>query len=105
MKDLSSKIKNKIIDFENNGLDTELRIVLRENKPFTELITLKELEELDLNTEIDGNEYFTNLNQILNNLIQNIDENKNEIDTVLQVFQKYVSDEEYEAEELNTTYI
>ncbi|KUO65986.1 MAG: hypothetical protein ACYCZ2_12860 [Lutibacter sp.] len=98
MKDLSNKVKNKLTDFENYGLDSELTLILRESKPFTELKTLNQLEELDQNTEIDGNAYFAQFNQLLNQLIQQIDQNKNEIDTVLLIFQKYVSEDDYESE-------
>lgn len=98
MKDLSGKVKNKLIEFENYGLEAELSLVLRENKPFTTLNTLNQLEELDSNTEIDGNNYFSKFNQILNQLKQHLDENKKELDTLLIFFQKYKSDNKYESE-------
>jgi len=98
MKDLSNKVKTKLTDFENYGLNTELTLILRESKPFTELKSLNQLEELDQNTEIDGNTYFTQFNQVLNQLIQHIDLNKNELDTVLLIFQKYVYEGDYESE-------
>jgi len=98
MKDLSRKVTNKLIDFENFGLDSELRLILRESKPFTEFKTLHQLVELDQNTEIDGNAYFSKFNQFLNQLIQNIDKNKKELDSVLLVFQKYVSEDDHDSE-------
>ncbi len=98
MKDLSSKVKNKLIEFDNYGLNSELGNVLRETEPFTTLNTLTQLEDLDSNSEIDGNNYFTNFNQILHQLNQQIDNNKNEIDNVDFVFQKYRSNEESEDE-------
>lgn len=100
MKELSQKVKSKLIECENFGLDSELLLVLRDNNPFTEIETLSQLEELDGDTEIEGNNYFPKFNQILNQLIQNIDKNKNELDGVLGIFQKYVSDQtEYDSGE------
>lgn len=100
MKDLSQKVKSKLIECENFGLESELQSVLRENDPFTALDTLTQLDELDSDTEIDGNAYFTGFNQILNPLLQNIDNNKKELDSVLGVFQEYVSDQtEYDSDE------
>lgn len=99
MKDLSSKVKNKLIEFVNYGLETELTYVLRETKPFTALNTLTQLEELDSNSEIDGNNYFSKFDQILNQLNQQIDKNINEIEKVNVVFQAYRSDDNYESED------
>jgi hypothetical protein len=99
MKELSQKIKSKLIECENYGLEAELNLVLRDSKPFTELDTLTKLEDLDSNTEIDGNNYFSTFSQILTQLIQNIDKNKTELDGVLKIFQKYVNiEKEYESE-------
>uniref|UniRef100_UPI00404B9FFA hypothetical protein n=1 Tax=Flavobacterium sp. TaxID=239 RepID=UPI00404B9FFA len=99
MKDLSQKVKNKLLECENYGLESELEKVLRDNKPFTELGTLAKLEELDNNTEIDGNSYFSKFSQILSLLIQKLDSNKTELNNVLKIFQKYVSlEKEYEFE-------
>jgi hypothetical protein len=99
MKDLSQKVKNKLIECENFGLESELNSVLRDSKPFTSLDTIIKLEDLDNNTEIVGNNYFSKFSQILTQLIQNIDKNKAELDSVLKIFQKYVSiEKEYEFE-------
>jgi len=99
MKDLSQKVKDKLIECEDYGLESELNAVLRDSKPFTSLDTITKLEDLDNNIEIDGNNYFAHFSQILTQLIQNIDKNKTELDSVLQIFQKYVSiEKEYEFE-------
>jgi hypothetical protein len=99
MKDLSQKVKNKLLECENYGLEFELDKVLRDNKPFTELDTLAKLEELDNDTEIDGNSYYSKFSQILTKLIQKLDSNKTELDSVLSIFQKYVSlEKKYEFE-------
>lgn len=98
MKDLSNKVKGKLLDFENYGLESELQLVLRDNESFLKLNALNQLEELDSDTEIDGNNYFSKFNQLLNQLNQNIDKNKNELDALLVVFEKYISEDEYESE-------
>lgn len=98
MKDLSFKVKNKLIEFESYGLESELTLVLRENEPFTKLNILNQLEELNSDTEIDGNTYFSKFNDILNQLNQHINKNKKELDSVLIVFQKYTSNDEYQSE-------
>jgi hypothetical protein len=94
LKDLSNKVKLKLHECENYELDSELKLVLRDTKPFTELDTLTQLEELDSDTTIEGAPYFSKFNQILNQLLQNIDKNKKETDSVLAIFQKYVSDDQ-----------
>lgn len=100
MKDLSDKVKLKLIECDNYGLEDELQYVLRDAPPFTKLNTLGELEEIDNNAEIDGNAYFVKFNQILNTLLQQIDKNKNELDALHVVFNKYVSEEkEFDVDE------
>ena len=100
MKDLSQKVRTKLIESDNFGLENELIIVLRDSEPFTKLNTVEELDELDGDTEIVGNAYFSKFNQILNSLLQNIDKNKKELDGVLSIFEKYISNEsEYESDE------
>ena len=100
MKDLSQKVRLKLVECENFGLDSELNLVLRDTPPFTDINTLSQLEELDNDTEIVGNAYFQKFNQILNQLLQNIDKNKKELDSVIKVFEKYISDQsEYDSEE------
>ncbi|MBQ0734370.1 hypothetical protein [Aquimarina celericrescens] len=100
MKGLSENIKKNFVYFENNSLDSELSIVLRENKPFTSLNTLEELEELDSNKEIDGQQYFQKFNSILNQLQNSIQKNESELNNLKTTFDKYVSeDDEYETDE------
>lgn len=99
MKDLSQKVKNKLIECENFGLESELNAVLRDSKSFTALDTINKLEKLDNNTEIDGNSYYAEFSQIVTQLLQNLDKNKTELDSVLKIFKKYVSiEKEYEFE-------
>ena len=91
MKDLSLKIKNKLIECDNYGIESELNSVLRDSKPFTELDTHTKLEDLDNDTEIDGNNYYAQFSQIISQLVKNLDMNKTELDSVLKIFQKYVN--------------
>jgi hypothetical protein len=99
MKELSQKIRIQLEEFENQGLNDDLNILLRDNTPFTELPTLSELEDLDSDNEIEGNPYFSKFNQILNELLKGIDNNKNEIDNVKGVFEKYTDNAEIETDE------
>src|SRR5690554_435619 len=100
MKGLSENIKRNLSYFENNSLDSELTRVLRENEPFTSLNTFEELEDLDSDKEIDGQQYFQKLNSILNQLQKVIQSNESELNTVKAIFDKYITeDDEYEADE------
>lgn len=94
MKGISEKVKENLLIFENNSLDSELNIVLRDTKPFTSLNLLNELEELDKSKEIDANEYASNFINILNILHDGIQKNESEINLLKETFSKYVSDSE-----------
>lgn len=100
MKGLSEKVKENLIYFENNSLDSELNSVLRENEPFTSLETLNELEELDSDNEIAGPQYYQKFNAILNQLQSSIQSNETELNKVKTTFDKYISDDdEYDSEQ------
>ena len=100
MKDLSQKVIEKLISFQNNSLDSDLKSVLRENEPFTSLNTLEELLNLNNDNEINGQQYFQKFNGILNTLQQTIENNHVEIKKVKETFRKYISEqEEFEREE------
>jgi len=99
MKDLSENIKSNLTFFDDNSLDSELNIVLRENKPFTSLNTLEELEELDSNKEIDAQKYYQKFNSILSRLNKAIQSNESELNTVRKTLEKYVSkDDDFESD-------
>jgi len=99
MKDLSEKIILSFNDFENNSMGSELELVLKESEPFTYKNTHQKLLELNSDNEIDGNQYFQKFNSILNELNQSIDVNKSEIESINEIFTKYVTDKgEYDAE-------
>ena len=99
MKGLSENIKSNLIYFENNSLDNELNGVLRQNEPFTSLNTLEELEDLDADKEIDGQQYFNKFNTILTQLQKSIQSNETELNTVKTTFDKYVTEEDqYESD-------
>ena len=97
MKELSVKVQNKLLEFENFGLESELNYVLRDNKAFTEMNTFTKLKELDSNTEIIGSTYYPKFNQILTELNRSIQQNETELNSVLDIFKKYANREiEYE---------
>lgn len=99
MKDLSNKVIANLTEFENFGLKNELTLVLKDTIAFTELNTLLDLEEINNNAEIQGNEYYSRFYQILIQINNHIEQNKNELDSALQVFLKYRSKDEYESEQ------
>lgn len=99
MKGLSENIKSNLILFENNSLDSELNGVLRENEPFTSLNTIEEIEDLNLDKEINGQQYYQKFHPILVSLQKEIQSNESELNKVKTTFDKYVSEEdEYENE-------
>lgn len=100
MKGLSEKVIKNLTYFENNSLDSELNSVLRENESFTSLETLNELEELNSDTKIAGQQYYQRFNAILNRLQSSIQSNETELNNVKTTFDKYVSDDdEYDSEQ------
>lgn len=99
MKDLSENIKSNLTFFDDNSLDSELNIVLRENEPFTSLNTLEELEEIDSDKEIDAQKYYKQFNSILSRLTKAIQSNESELNTVRTTLEKYVSkDDDFESD-------
>jgi hypothetical protein len=100
MKDLSNKTKLQFREFENYSLHDEIRIVLRDSKPFIEIDSKTLLDEIDSDSQIDASIYFQKFNQILNELFQNIDQNYNELIQIRSVLVKYVNySEELESAE------
>lgn len=93
MKDLSDKVKIKLEEGENYGLDNELNTLLKESQPFTAFDTLDQLKELNSDPEIAANNFFQKFSVILNQLLQNIDKNKKEIDSIYSIFVKYASED------------
>lgn len=97
MKDLSEKLKQYFVNFENNSLDNELFYLLKDSTPFTSENIISELNEIDFNTEIGASEYYQKLYTILNKLINSVSENQSEIIQLKKILQKYsvVSDDEF----------
>jgi hypothetical protein len=89
MKDLSTRIKDLLVNADNYSLGSELKIALRDSAPFTELKTLSQLEEIDNDTDLDAAEYFQKFNVILAQLLQGIDSNVTELDNSRKFFEKY----------------
>lgn len=99
MKELSNKLINSLSIIENSSLSDDLIIVLKDSEPFTKINTVDKLIKLNSNSEIDANGYFSDFNNILNNLSSKIQENNTEINEVKSIFQKYINiEQEYELE-------
>jgi hypothetical protein len=99
MKELSEKIKAELVFFESNSLRNELKEVLRESKPFAPSELLEELEELDADKEISGQQYYQKINTILNKIQKSITSNETELDSLKLTFDKYVSgDDQYKTD-------
>jgi len=94
MKDLSEKTKRFLENVENNSLDSELKIVLKNSEPFTSLNTTEKLDELDSDSQIDAATYHQKFYSILQLLINAIDANENELNAVKTTFSKYVITDE-----------
>lgn len=92
MKGLSNKLINSLSIVENNSLANELKIILKSTVPFTDSHSKEALEELDKNREVDANTYFTQFNQILTKLVQEITANENEINEIEKIFSNYITD-------------
>ena len=97
MKDLSFRLKTALININNNDLDSELNIVLKDSKPFTNLDSVQQLNDLDSDTEIEAATYFDGLNTILAQLDSSILDNETELNSVREVFNKYIPDTDTEA--------
>ncbi len=98
MKDLSMRIQNTLEEIEDNEIDSDLLLILKETKPFTDSKTKKKLEELDENTEIDADAYYQNFQPILKDLLNKIEKNEQEIKGINEIFLKYVENKECESE-------
>lgn len=98
MKDLSMKIQKTLEEIEDNEIDRDLLLILKETKPFTDSKTKKKLEELDENTEIDADAYYQNFQPILKDLLNKIEKNEQEIKGINEIFLKYVENKECEPE-------
>ncbi|WP_316557506.1 hypothetical protein [Methanimicrococcus hongohii] len=98
MKDLSMKIRNTLEEIEDNEIDIDLLLILKETKPFTDSKAKSKLEELDENTEIDADAYYQDFQHIVKDLLNKIEKNEQEIKGLNEIFLKYVENEEIESE-------
>ena len=79
MKDLSNRIISSLEFFEQNNLDKELELILKDEESFLSLEIKEKLLYLNNDIEINGKIYFTEFNQILKLLNQSISKNETEI--------------------------
>ena len=91
LKGISNEVKEKLDEIESNSLNTELGIILKETEPFTSLKTRQQIYEIENDSEIDANSYYSNLYSALNDLISGIEVNESEIVKVKEIFEKYSS--------------
>lgn len=100
MKDLSEKVAQSFMNFQNNSLNRELEIVLKKDEPFTSINVMNEIEELNSDSEINGNQYFAKFNGLLAKIKNSITSNEKELKELNEVFSRYTYDEdEREADE------
>jgi hypothetical protein len=90
MKDLSLKLKDFFINIENNSLNSELNIILKDNEPFTSIEVLNEITELNEDPEILPDEYFQKFYNLLERINQLIISNNQEIESIEKIFNKYL---------------
>lgn len=90
LKDVTDKIIIKFEEFDNNLLDEELSLILKKTTPFTnDKSRIKKLIENNNNNEIDVNMFFDSLNTILSQLVNLINENNSEIQSIITNFGLY----------------
>ena len=91
MKDLSNRIISSLEFFEQNNLDKELELILKDEESFLSLEIKEKLLYLNNDIEINGKIYFTEFNQILKLLNQSISKNETEINLILGFCSKYTN--------------
>lgn len=94
MKDLSFKLKDFFIKIENYSLDPELKIILKDNVPFTSIEVLNEITELNEDPEILQDEYFQKFYNLLERINQLIVSNNEELESIEKIFNKYLINNE-----------
>lgn len=97
-KEISNKVLIKIKEFESYGLNTDLNKIVKDSKAFTKTDWILKLEVLNKDPEIKATQYSNQFLQILTQLFQEIDKNRNEIQKVEKVFRKYIENN-YEDEQ------
>lgn len=90
--DIAEKVIQQLEEFDNNALDEELALILKQSKSFlSDEKNISELKKLSIDNEIDVNTYFSKLNNILNKFKTDLDQNINEINIIIKTFSPYQS--------------
>lgn len=89
MKPLAESVLESFQICINNGLDKQLKTLLKKTAPFLKDGYIKQLETINSNPSINANEYFNQFNTILNQIIQDITQNENEINSTMAILKLY----------------
>jgi hypothetical protein len=92
MKDLASNLLTRLDNIEDNSLNSDLKIILKDSNPFTDLKTISELNSINNDNEIDAENYFQKFNSILSQLFSAIETNKIELDKLNNLLSKYTDE-------------
>ena len=82
-----------LVSFENNLLQDDLKIILKDTEPFTRLPTVPELDKLDADSEMSASTYFQQFGPIIDRIYQRISQNEQELIQVKELLSKYVPTE------------
>lgn len=96
LRDIAENISKRLNDIYNGDLSVALLKILptSSSKPFTTTDFAKSMNDLVKDTEIDQPNFFSRLQQILTQLNQKIQENKQAIDTINDFIEPYINVEE-----------
>ncbi len=92
LKDLSIKLRDAVIGIENRSLNSELEIVLKSNKPFTNINIIERIQDMIDDNEINSDQYYDKFNSLLNEIANSIELNEQELISVKTVFIRYIPD-------------
>lgn len=100
-QDIAGKIESYLNMIYESDLPESLEYVLPTEsiRPFTETDHLKKLNEIITDTELDTNQYFNKLNQLLNTLQSQIETNHTELNRLKEIFKNYT---DFEQEEIDS---
>ncbi|GAI90519.1 unnamed protein product, partial [marine sediment metagenome] len=96
LKDTANNIKTSLEKIYDSDLPEALGILLttENNKPFTETDHISEFKKIIDDPNIDTTQFFTQLNDILNNLKNQIQQNETQLNSFKKVLEPYVDKEQ-----------
>lgn len=99
MKDLSTRIISSLELFEENNLNKELEIILKDSTSFLNLNLKESLITLNENAEIDSRSFHVHFNKILTSLRNGISENEKAIDLIIDFCSKYSNPNNFDSKD------